>query len=238
MQRVGQSFKIFFRPFAPGQLWAGFLPLRRNGMHLSGRFVKSNHWRLWCLRPRGAVLDSHACAMLTPFACAIICGVACASAAPLHMAVTRAVYLRACARPPCPLPLLPEKKGVKACSAYLGPECRQFSRGPCAALTVNSIGRSYFGKSGEKKSGLRRTAEDFSRRHEIFYIYFFHCVLYAWARIAEPVEACLTGQNVTSRVCRAVLPMTFVRCMQAIQEPPSPYAAFRAHVTSQLRRFQ
>lgn len=144
----------------------------------------------------------------------------------------------ACARPPCPSPLLPEKKGVKACSAYLGAECRQFSRGPCAALTVNSIGRSYFGKSGEKKSGLRRTAEDFSRRHEIFYIYFFHCVLYAWARIAEPVEACLTGQNVTSRVCRAVLPMTFVRCMQAMQEPPSPYAAFRAHVTSQLRRFQ
>ena len=87
MQRVGQSFKIFFRPFAPGQRWAGFLPLRRNGMHLSGRFVKSNHWRLWGLRPSGAVLDSHACAILTSFAAPLHVALHAPLHAPVHMAL-------------------------------------------------------------------------------------------------------------------------------------------------------
>ena len=239
MQRVGQSFKIFFRPFAPGQLWAGFLP--RAGTE--------------CTCPGGS--SSPIIGACGVCACAARCWTAMRAPylrhlhAPFTCAICMRQYMRhyrwrlrvppacaACARPPRPPPLLPEKQGVKAAARIWGLNAVRFHEARCAALTVNSIGRRYFGKPGEKKPGLRRTAEDFARRHEIFYIYFFHCVLYAWARIAEPAGSCLTGQSVTSRVCRAVLPMTFARCMQAMQEPPSPYAAFRARATSQLRRFQ
>lgn len=105
-------------------------------MHLSGRFVKSNHWRLWGLPLRGAVLDSHACAIRMPFACAIICGVTRASTYGSHVcrlhappARGRLVRRRFCLK----------KQGLKAAVRIWGLNAASFREARCAALTVNRV---------------------------------------------------------------------------------------------------
>ena len=59
-------------------------------------------------------------------------------------------------------PLLPEKnRESRAAARVLGLNAAGFREARCAVFNTNSIGRSDFGKPGEKKPELRRTVGGF-----------------------------------------------------------------------------
>ncbi|VZH34722.1 protein of unknown function [Desulfovibrio sp. 86] len=145
----------------------GFTPARRNGMHLSGRFVKSNDCRLSGLRPRGAVLDSHACASYVRQLCAAVATSHARQLRQLCAPVMCARYMRQPRRAVASgnrlvRRRLPEKAGREGQQRVPGGlNAAGFREARCAASNTNSIGRRYFGKPGEKKPELRRTVGGF-----------------------------------------------------------------------------